>query len=49
MESQESLPRNMFSVKMSKSNGEIIDNMDPNCRRDMEDRFGGGGTEQSPD
>lgn len=39
----------MFSVKMSKSNGEIIDNMDPNCRRDMEDRFGGGGTEQSPD
>lgn len=43
--SQESMPRNMFSVKMSKSNGEIIDNMDPNCRRDMEDRY----QEQSPD
>lgn len=24
---------------MSKSNGEIIDNMDPNCRKDMEDRY----------
>ena len=35
----------MFSVKMSKSNGEIIDNMDPNCRRDMEDRY----QDQSPD
>lgn len=30
---------------MSKSNGEIIDNMDPNCRRDMEDRY----QDQSPD
>jgi len=28
----------MFSVKMSKSNGEIINNPDPNCRNDMEDR-----------
>ena len=39
----------MFSVKMSKSNGEIIDNLDPNCRREMEDRFGGNGQDQFPD
>lgn len=36
----------MFSVKMSKSNGEIIDNMDPNCRKDMDDRYP---QDQSPD
>jgi hypothetical protein len=39
----------MFSVKMSKSNGEIIDNMDPNCRRDMDDRYGVENQDQSPD